>query len=197
MPLMRILKENHVLVAGILLPLFLVGLLTLAKAFPFHVVPDPTFRAVYAMNNYGGSQRFTYAVTDQGKLEIFFLSPKIEGQYNYGTPIGRIFIFTPSTGHLEDTILTVPVVKKGQEKTPVESEKFSKYKLSGQITAPDGYMYENKGYSRSSLVTDILSFHSSGPLHTLTKNGRQIPLPNPTNVYGEVIFIGWIIEESK
>lgn len=197
MSLTRILKENHVLVAGILLPLLLVGLLGLAKSFPFHVVPDPTFRAVYAMNSYGGIQKFTYNVTDQGKLEISFLSPKHENAYNYGIPTGRIFIFTPSTGQLEDTALAVPTVKEGQEKTPVDSEKFAKYKLSGQVTAPDGYMYENKGSPRSSLITDVLSFHGHGPLYTLTKDGRQISLPNPTNLYGELIFIGWIIDEEK
>lgn len=201
MSLMRILKENHVLVAGILLPLLLVVLLAFAKSFPFHVVPDPSFRVVYAVNNYAGPGRFTYKVTDEGKLDATFVYPKAERQntnYATGTTRGRVFIFTPATGALEDIALNAPDLKEGEEKVSVPVEKLAAIKLSSQITAPDGYRYEDKGYSRSSLLTDVLSFHGShGPLQVIVKDSRSIPLPKPSDVYGETIFIGWIIEEQK
>jgi hypothetical protein len=201
MSLMRILKENHVLLAGIILPLLLVALLAFAKAFPFHVVPDPSFRMVYAINNYAGGGRFTYKVTDDGKLDVAFVYSKAEqqnGGYPRGVERARVFIFTPATGALEDTPLNAPDLKEGEEKVSLPLEKFSAIKLSGQITAPDGYRYEDRGYSRSSFLTDVLSFHGShGPMRVIVKDSRAIPLPNPTNIYGETIFIGWIIEEQK
>ncbi|MBL8638339.1 MAG: hypothetical protein JNN09_07570 [Alphaproteobacteria bacterium] len=202
MPLMRILKENHVLIAGILLPLLLVGLLTLAKSFPFHVVPDPTFRAVYAVNPYIAYGNFVYKVTDEGKLGITFVSPKANrqtGNIPTGNVKGRIYVFTPATGALEDTSLPVPTLKEDEEKLSIPFEKFSSLKLSGQVTAPDGYRYEDRGYSHSSFLTDVLSFHSRshGPLQIVVKDSRVIPLPKPTDFYGETVFIGWVVEEIK
>lgn len=200
MPLMRILKENHVLVAGILLPLLLVGLLTLAKSFPFHVVPDPTFRAVYAINPYNGYGNFVYKVTDEGKLDVTFVSPKTSRQHGIptGNAKGRIYVFTPATGALEDTSLDVPTLKEDEEKLSIPLEKLSSLKLSGQVTAPDGYRYEDRGYSHSSFLTEVLSFHSrSGPMQVVVKESRIIPIPKPTDFYGETVFIGWVVEESK
>ncbi len=203
MPLMRILKENHVLVAGILLPLFLVLLLTFAKYFPFHAVPDPTFRAVYAINPYIAYGNFVYKVTNEGKLDITFVSPKANrqaGNIPTGNVKGRIYVFTPSTGALEDVALALPTLKEEEEKVSISSpEKFLSLKLSGQVTAPDGYRYEDRGYSHSSLLTDVLSFHSRshGPLQVVVKDSRIIPLPKPTDFYGETVFIGWVVEESK
>ncbi|MBP9867917.1 MAG: hypothetical protein KBC88_03180, partial [Alphaproteobacteria bacterium] len=64
--------------------------------------------------------------------------------------------------------------------------------------APDGYRYEDRGYSHSSFLTEVLSFHSrSGPMQVVVKESRAIPLPKPTDFYGETVFIGWVVEESK
>ncbi len=199
MPLMRILKENHVLVAGILLPLLLVGLLILAKYFPFHVVPDPTFRAVYAISPYSAYGGFSYKVTDEGKLDITFVPPEAN-RIPASSMKARLYLFTPATGALEDFALDPPTLKEQEETVSIPSpEKFLSLKLSGQVTAPDGYRYEDRGYSHSSLLTEVLSFHrrSRGPLRVVVKDSRVIPLPKPTDFYGQTVFIGWVVEENK
>jgi hypothetical protein len=112
----------------------------------------------------------------------------------------RDFIFfTPATGALEDTRIKRPDLKEGEEKVSISLLKnFHLSNSPDRVTAPDGYRYEDRGYSRSSFLTDVLSFHGShGPMRVIVKDSRAIPLPNPTNIYGQTIFIGWIIEEQK
>jgi hypothetical protein len=196
MNILGLIKENRVLVAGLVLPAILVVFFTIAKGIPDRTVPNPEFKVVYAIQPWNGEKKFMFKVTETGKLEATYLTPKTQNPYTGTVTPGRIYIFTPGQEKQEEIVLTPPDVKEGDEKTSVAYEKLSNVTLSDQTTAPDGYQFENTRYNNYSLLTDIFSYHNRDYGPALTKDGRVIPLPKTPDVYGDVTFIGWITSEK-
>ena len=189
MTVLSFIKENRVLVAGLTLPLLLIGILALAKALPASMVDPPQQRLVYMTKSWSGNGQITVKVGDDGALSSSY-EPSKQPQYGMAEQFPKtiLFLYDPKTNTVEDTSLTLDKDKKITSLGELEN-----IKLSKQITSADGYVFEPYASRRHSLITDIFSYRSYNGGPVLTKNGRIVNIPHK-NYYGQIEFLGW---ESK
>lgn len=203
MTVLAFIKENRVLVAGLVLPLLLAGILAFAKALPARMVDPPQYKPVYFSMDWCARDYFTIQIGDKGKIEIQSRKNKPPAQsanfsgYACGTngtvPKLIVYIYTPATNHVQDITLNLD----SPDKIP-SLDMLKTLTLSAQQTAPDGYIFSSYETRNYSLITDIFSSHSYHHGPVLTKDGRTLRLPLPKATYGSIDFLGWVIEgEAK
>ena len=184
-------KENRVLVAGLVLPFLLIGLLALAKTIPASLIPLPEHKVMFYSQGWSGKGQIAIKINTEGKLNpVFNETANYKPVGNDQNPTTVLYLYDPKTNTLEDTSVTLD--KDGKV---TALEKFKDIKLSSQTVAADGYVFEPYHYRNSSLITDIFSYRSynSGP--ALTNKGRIVSIPRPRTYYGTLEFLGW--ETSK
>ncbi|MDY0028886.1 MAG: hypothetical protein RBR86_02975 [Pseudobdellovibrionaceae bacterium] len=203
MKLSEIIKENRVLIAGLLMPLALIILFTYAKTIPDMTVPDPTYKAVYAAQTWGGLGQITFKVDDNGKVAASFTATSTPSGYDK-LPTGHIFIYDPKTMTTDrkDIEISTDLLKDAQD-TPQTRTKdtnldvIKNLTLSKSDTAPDGYRFETYHYRNRNLISDIFMSGSRNNGPALLKDNRviRIDLPNNTYYY-DLIFLGWVTKEE-
>lgn len=184
-------KENRVLVAGLVLPFLLIGLLALAKTIPASLIPLPEHKVMFYSQGWSAKGQIAIKIDTEGKLNpVFNETANYKPVGNDQNPTTVLYLYDPKTNTLEDTSVTLD--KDGKV---TALEKFKDIKLSSQTVAADGYVFEPYHYRNSSLITDIFSYRSynSGP--ALTNKGRIVSIPRPRTYYGTLEFLGW--ETSK
>lgn len=181
-------KENRVLVAGLVLPLLLIALLAFAKTIPASLVPLPEHKVMYVSQGWSGKGRIAIKVDDDGKINpVFNATANYQPVGNDQNPTTMIFVYDPKTNTVEDTSVTLD--KDGKVK---ELEKFKDIRLSTQAAASDGYIFEPYHYrGNNSLITDIFSYRSYSNSPVLSNKGRVINLPQAPHSYGSFEFVGW------
>jgi hypothetical protein len=184
-------KENRVLVAGLVLPLLLIGVLAIAKTVPASMVPLPEHKVMYYSQGWSSKGQIAIKVDTDGKLNpTFNETAQYKPAEKETNPITTIYLYDPKTNTVEETNVTLD--KDGKV---TALEKFKDIKLSTQTVASDGYIFEPYHYRNYSLITDIFSYrnYNSGP--ALTNKGRIINIPQARTYYGTLEFLGW--ETSK
>lgn len=187
-------KENLVLVAGVSLPVLLILFFMLAKVIPEKAVADPKHKAVIALQSYNSGYNFSFKVKD-GKLNVTYTAPK--DVYDNGSrEESKILIYDGATGEAESITLEIPENAIAGKAVDIKLPRLDKLTLSNSETAPDGYMFQREGYRNSSFVAEIFSYNNRRTPHSLTKDGRIITIaPLKDRYYGDVNFIGWVMEE--
>lgn len=191
-----IIKQNRVLVAGIILPLILIGLLALAKSFPDKVVDPPQYRLIFWTKNWSGMGNLSARVNEQSQLTISYVPNQgYKPTNNEPLPKATIFIYTPATNRVDEYQVTAPAnADASTAPIPVAMPSLDNLKISSQALSPDGYSFEPYHYRGSGLITEIFigGSRSYGP--SLVKAGRMIELPKSSTYYTSPEFIGWITE---
>lgn len=187
MTVSNFIKENRVLVAGLVLPLLLIGVLAFAKSIPASMVDLPQHKVMYYSPGWSNKGQITIKLDTEGKL-----SPVFNATANYNpvstdqNPTTMIYLYDAKTNTVEETSVTLD--KDGQV---TALDKFKDITLSTQAVASDGYIFEAYRYRGHSLITDIFSYRSRSNGPSLTNKGRVINLPQPRLQYGSITFLGW------
>ncbi len=189
MTVLNFIKENRVLVAGLVLPLLLIGMMAISKNIPSSQ-PLPQYKVVYSSFVWGSNERISFKVGDNGQL----LGHIIDNPNYKGSQAAKsiLYLYDPKTQLTESVDVTLDTNKQ-----PTSFGKFSTLKLSKIQPSPDGYIFQSYYNRNYSLLTDIFAYRSypNGPV--LFKKGtiHQIPMPNP--YYGSPEFIGWVIDGAQ
>lgn len=191
----KFIQDNAFLIAGLVLPFLLIILFAIARILPAETVPDPQYKALYALQPYYGSGAFVFDVTGEGKLSIEFKRNPSPSGYPPDVRLEEttLYLFDGAKNEVKSFDLQPPKPsEENPEQTYTVSDLTNLTLRSGD--APDGYTYRPEGYSRSSLITDIFSYNSHQIPAAIIKNGRAIPLKKDTR-YGNLTFIGWVTAE--
>lgn len=189
MTVLNFIKENRVLVAGLVLPLLLIGMMAISKNIPSSQ-PLPQYKVVYSSFVWGSNEQISFKVGDDGQL----LGHIIDNPNYKGSQAAKsiLYLYDPKTQLTESVDVTLDTNKQ-----LTSFGKFSTLKLSKIQPSPDGYIFESYYNRNYSLLTDIFAYRSypNGPV--LIKKGtiHQIPMPNP--YYGSPEFIGWVIDGAQ
>ncbi len=190
MSVLSFIKENRVLVAGLVLPLLLIGVLAIAKSIPSSITEPPQHQVVYYSAGWSPKGQLTLKVDDTGHLVAEFKkNDGYKATPNETAPKTILYIYDPKTNIAHDTELTL-----GTDDALPSLDKFSNLTLSKEQTSSDGYIFEQYHYRNNSLITEIFAYHSSDNGPVLSKGGKLVKLPLPTQNYGNNQFVGWVSE---
>lgn len=189
MSIFNFIKENRVLVAGLVLPLLLIGFLAIARAIPATITEPPQYKVVYYSQAYSGLGTFTPKIKD-GKLDIGF-NKTPQNNYPSANQNSTImfYLYDPATKTVKNTSVNYDDISK-----PETLKKFASAKFSDQLASPDGYNFEAYRSRNYSLLTDIFGGGGYRSSSALTKNGVSVDIPIPTPWNGDTQFLGWITE---
>ena len=196
MPIGKLIRENAVLVIGIVLPVAVVVLFVLATYIPRLLVDPPQYDFLFAQD-YGYSPphsrwRFAIDIDSGRKLRVraFLNEP---GQY---APRARLFRYEHLSGNVREISLPSPGTAEDTGGTKagvlVEVPEFSNQVIDSHRIAPDGYELVEQRRGRGFL----LGLFYRGGRHGLAigKNGAVVPVPSGDDVnwYG-ARFLGWVV----
>lgn len=180
-------KENRVLVAGLVLPLLLIGVLAFAKNIPASSVPLPEHKVMYISKGWSRNGQINITVDDQGHLNpVFEKSEYAKNLASDTAPKTIIFLYDPKDNKVEDETVTLD-----KDNKVTSLEKFKDIAITTSINSSDGYYFEAYRSHNYSLLTDIFSYHSYNNGPALRKEGRVIDIPQPQSYYGQLEFLGW------
>jgi len=185
-------KENRVLVAGLTLPLLLIGILAIAKSIPESMVPPPLHKVMYSSMGWSAKGQISIKLDTDGKLSaVFNPTANYTPNVNDKDPVTLVFLFDPKTNTTDQTSITLD--KDGK---PAAFEKFSNLTLTSQVFSDDGYQFTPYNYQNSSLITDIFAYRSRATGPALINKSHSFPVPQPQSYYGTLEFVGWVKDEA-
>lgn len=192
MAVLGFIKENRVLVAGLVLPFLLIGILTFAKTLPAKLTDPPTYKVAFFTKEWSAKGQINVMIDKGTLMAVFEKNANFQGDTNAVSPVTRIYIYNPKTNTTEETRLTLNKNDKVSIPTPIANMTFANTTL-----APDGYEFQSYYSSNHSLVTEIFSYNNNGYAPTLIKKGNIVKIETPKTYNGTTEFLGWITEEAK
>lgn len=196
-------KNNLVLVSGIVLPILLVaGFFVLSNA-PRMLTDPPQHDFVLIAYRYDHQNPRGYSLAfevSDGRLRGKAIPHEDAGMYANRQHAG-IFRYRAAEGSFDEIVYELPDELENIEETvtfPITEA--SALELDKRARSPDGYTFEHLGYGgRGGLLGELFGMgrrHESN--YVLSKNSTHVNLPNPTpdrEYYGnELLFMGWVVE---
>jgi hypothetical protein len=198
MPDTGFIKRNLALVAGLVLPVLLMGFFFIASMLPRAVSDPPKYDMVFAAQDYTGGNTLPVSVNfivKDGALKAQYARLNPPGNYGQWR---KLYIYEAKTQKVRELPFGFPADMDkitGTREDVVEAAK--ELKLDSTLQSPDGYELSYDGYSHSSLVSDLFFYrggYGSEPL--LRKGGSSVRLSmdgaRAPFYYGQVQFIGWV-----
>jgi len=191
MTVLSFIKENRVLVAGLVLPLLLVGIFAIAKTIPASMIDPPQYKVIYFARGWGAKGQISFKVSEDGRpIAIFEAAQGYKSYPNEQQPKSYLYIFDPKTNKVEN----IDVVLDKDDK-PNLPESIANLHVSKEFTSPDGYMFEPYRNRNNSLIIDIFGYRSYDNNPVLINDGNVIQIPAPNSpYYGAFEFLGWVTE---
>jgi hypothetical protein len=192
-------RDNPTIAFGLGLPLLLVLLFLLISGLPNLLVDPPQHDVLYATEYYNDVHGVQISVVDQKVLVSYRgiaqggQAPRLWRYHSKTGAVQEIVIILPPTLTSSDTKTVEP--RDTLTSTPINVPDVEGLVVDSSSIAPDGYEFSsgNDRYSRN--VFGGL-FNSSRYRHQakLSKNGRNVRLPNANNNYyrQNTRFVGWV-----
>jgi len=199
-------KDNLVLVAGIVLPVLLVaGFFVLSRA-P-EILADPPeydFLLVAYRYDHQHPREFTlsFEVRD-GRLHGT-LTPAREGNAHYNRQYAGIFRYRAADNRFEEVAYELPEGLEELE-TPLSFPvaEAGHLELDKRARSPDGFVFEYLGYrGRGGLLGELFGMSRRyDSLYVLSRDGAYFNLPKPASdpyyYLHDLHFMGWVVAEGS
>ena len=198
-------KENLVLVSGILLPVLLVGGFFVLSNAPRMLADPPKYDFVMVAYRYDYQNPSDYYLSFEvrdGTLTGRAL-PKDENNANFNRQYASIFRYDAGANTFEEIVFELPEGLEGiEEPIPLPLAETSDLKLDKRSQSPDGYTFEFLGYrGRGGLLGEMFGMRRRYESdYVLKKDRAYVDLPKPaTGPYyqNDLHFMGWVIEEGN
>ena len=194
------LRENPTIAFGLGLPLLLVVIFLLISGIPSLLVDPPQYDVLYATEYYNYQNGVQISVVDQ-KVQVIYQGVQQANRK------ARLWRYNPKTGAVKEIAIILPPglpqakktsesPEEGLQTTVISVPDLEGLTVDSSSISPDGYEFRTGSTRYSGNVFGDL-FYSSRYRHeaVLTKNGRNIRLPNAVGQYysSSTHFIGWVV----
>ena len=196
MALKNFIKENFVLVVGLALPVLLIILFFAASVVPKSMVAPPQYEMLFTETRYDSQSPYNmdFFIKDGAlKARVWKLTQP-------GATVNRkkLMAYDGKTQSVREIPYDVSKLGNVPNMAEVSLDEFKNMKVDGSTKAPDGYEFENGGYSSGGLVGDIFGggYHAGAP--RIKKDSAAFKIPNGSNNnynYYDIQFIGWVIQK--
>jgi hypothetical protein len=197
-------RDNLVLVSGIVLPVLLVGGFFLLNKAPRILSDPPEYDFVLVGYRYDYQHPSNYYLSFEvrdGKLTGRAV-PRDEQNVNINRQYAGIFRYDAASATFTEIVYELPEgLDDIDEPIPLELAETSGLKLDKRRQSPDGYAFEFLGYSGwGGLLGEMFGMrrrYESG--YVLKKDSVYIDLPRPAAdpyYQNDLHFMGWVIEEG-
>jgi hypothetical protein len=193
--MLKTMRQNPMIAAGILLPLVIVVFFVLATAIPKWLVDPPAHDFLFTVPENRSSSpeielRFDVA---NNRLRVRLFKTKAV----YGT-VPRLYLFDHETLNVREILIDLPndpeAFENGDE---IDVAEFVHRQISAERKAPDGYEIRQPRYRNDNLMTALFGSSRRYRL-AIHKSGAVIDVPHPDNnayYYYNVNFLGWLTDE--
>lgn len=198
-------RDNLVLVSGIVLPVLLVaGFFVLSKA-PRIMADPPEHDFILVGYRYDYQHPSDYYLSFEvrdGKLSGKAV-PKEGSNVNMNRQYAGIFRYDAATNTFDEIVFDLPEGLDGiEESVPLPLAETGNLELDKRKKSPDGYIFEFLGYrGRGGLLGEIFGMkrrHESN--YVLKKGSAYIDLPKVVSdayYQNDLHFMGWVINEGN
>lgn len=198
-------KQNLILVSGILLPVLLVGGFFILNRLPGALVNPPAhdFLLVSFQTDYQNQRDYylTFEVRD-GRLSGR-VSLSEEGNQYFNRQDARIFLYRASRKDFEEITFDLPDgLDQLEESVPIDLAITAQIKLDKRKQSPEGYLFEYLGYGgHGGLLGEIFGMgRRYEGTYALKKGDYYFELPElPIGLdsyQNDVQFMGWVVDED-
>src|SRR5688572_701657 len=200
MPVSTFVRENVVLVVGLVLPVVMMAGFLLASSLPVTVGDPPRYDLVFTVQDYPPTPNIPVSVrlvVKQGVLTAQYARlPLPPGGYA-SAGWKKLYVFEASSRTVRQLSFGFPADMDAIEGTREDVvEATAKLRLDTTLQAPDGYELAYGSYARGGLLSDVF-FGSRGYTEPrLRKGSSSVPLQatagQPAFAYGAIEFVGWV-----
>ncbi|HET6565838.1 MAG TPA: hypothetical protein VFG52_10535 [Xanthomonadales bacterium] len=196
-------RENLVLVSGIVLPVLLVIGFFILNSIPRVLAEPPEYDFLLVAYHYDYQNPRDYYLSFEvrdGKL-IGLAAPKESDERYSNRHQARIYRYLAASNQFEEIVFDLPDgVESLEQPAPIELNEAGRLSLDKRRESPDGYQFEFLGYrGRGGLLGELFGMHRDyRSNYVLQKGSGYIELPDladdPYYNQNDVHFMGWIIE---
>lgn len=186
------LRQNVVMVLGVVLPFLVILAFLLAQGITTARVPAPTYRAVFALVPYYGDDNPFEIDTDNGMLTVEYNASKRAQAYRDSRAALNIYVFDPTAGTTEKYEIAPPFnAPENEAVSVILPAPLLKMQINPVRQAPDGYKFERVDRNGAILFSEFFGTHYRGSTFALKHAGRTVLIPS-IDEYGKDILIGWV-----
>ena len=201
----KFIKDNAVLIAGIILPIVLVVGFMILSHIPKALLDPPQYDFLLVVQSYDQQQHLNYNLAfdvRDGRL-TGHVTPRVGGNYS-NNQRASLFQYKADGNVFEELVYELPEnIDELEKPMTFPVAEVQNLKLEKRMQSPDGYTFEYLGYrGGGGLLGEMFGsrrrYESSC---VLKKDSAYFDLPAPTpklNYYSQNLrFIGWVIDEGN
>ena len=198
-------RENLVLVSGIVLPLLLVGGFFILSTAPRMLADPPQFDFLLVGYHYDYQHPVNYTLSFEvrdGKLTGKALPNSTENA-TVSRQSARIIRYSARDNAFEELVYDLPEnLDSMTESVPLNLGDAENLTLDKRKKSPDGYQFKFLGYrGRGGLLGEMFGMRRSRESHyILNQDGAHFILPDPSSdpyyYQNDLHFMGWVTAEG-
>jgi len=204
MPAAKFVRDNAVLLVGLILPVLMMLGFLVASGLPEHLADPPKYDLVFAVQDYVPAPSVPLGVRlivkdHVLKAQYTRLQVAAGGYPNIGWK--KLYLYHASARTVRELSFGYPADMDAIEGTREEVvEATAGLRLDTTLQAPDGYELSYRDPYRGGLFTDIFFGSRAYDRPRLRKDGTSVPLHTGTGdrpfVGATVEFVGWVTGRS-
>jgi len=200
----RWIKQNLVLLSGIVLPALLVGGFFILSNLPRQLADPPQYDFLLVGYRYDYQHPANYYLNFEvrdGRLTGKVV-PKKENNAGYNRQLASIYRYSAAHYTFEEIEYDLPEdLEELEEAVPLTLEKTSNLQLDKRSISPDGYKFEYLAHrGRGGLLGEMFGMGRRYDSNYVLKKDRayfDLPVPSSDTWYQDDLhFMGWIVEEG-
>ena len=191
-------KENRVLMMGLTLPVILIVLFFLASVLPKSLVPPPQYELLYSISLYGSPTPLPFQVNFIVKEGTLYARINKNDSKNPVYLSRRLMAYNGATDSVREIGYDLSNFNEAADGSDILLEETKSMTIDSSFKSPDGYVFEGRSFGHGGLVQELFggNYRNRSPRIKKGAVAYKIPLtPYNTNYYGDVQFIGWIVNK--
>jgi hypothetical protein len=187
-------KENLVLVIGLVLPLLLIVLFFVATVIPKSLGTPPQYEMLFTTTKYDYQNKPEYVLDFNVKNQQLMVKAKKYEEKNYNNMSRLLMAFDGKTETVREIKIDASKFSDGNE---VLLEETKNLNIDTTAVSLDGYTLEGPNYGGNGLLGGLFGGGYRNGGFRLKKGSvcYKVPTLQPDYYYNQVQFIGWVIKK--